>query len=347
MSGSEVTAGGGIKFHELRKDLLLGRWVVVLKDSKRPEDYHIPETKEVGGEGTVGECLLCQSNFQKEILTIPGEGNLKWRVKVIPNPKPVLRVEGELRRRGVGIYDAMNSVGANEIIIESPYHDRAPEDMGIEQVKAVMEAYRARIEDLQRDARLRYVLIYKNHGTLANAIWSHAYSSVMATPVIPKRLKEELDGAKQYYGYKERCVFCDIMHEELTKGARIVLESPHMIAFCPFAPRFPFEVWIMPRRHSCAYQEISQEELGDLARSLSEILRKFKTLFGDLPYNYVLHTAPNRIPRRNHWHTLGDDFHWHIEFMPRLQRTGGFEWGSGFYILETSPEDSAKFLREV
>lgn len=331
---------GEVTVHELRKDLLLGRWVVVLRDSKGPEYYHIPASQEDG------ECLLCQRNIsQKVILTIGEEEN--WKVKVIPSPDPILRVEGELGRRGVGIYDAMNSIGANEIIIESPFHDKRPEDLGLGQVDAVLEAYRLRIEDLQRDARLRYILIYKNHGALANAHYNHPHSCLMATPIIPKRLKEELDGAKQYYAYKERCIFCDIIHEELSRGLRIVLETPHTIAFCPFAPRFPFEVWLMPKRHTCAYHEISPEERADLARALSEILRKMKALFGDLPYNYVLHTAPNRIPRRNHWHTLGDDFHWHIEFMPRLQRTGGFEWGSGLYILQTSPEDAARYLREV
>lgn len=326
--------------HELRKDLLLGRWVVVLKSSKGPDYYFIPPFQETG------ECPVCKEYiFQKEILTL-GEGN-RWRVKVVANPDPILRVEGELGRRGVGIYDAMNSIGAHEIIIESPEHDKTPEELGLEQMRAVIEAYRLRIEDLHRDARLRYVLIYKNHGSLAGAHFNHPHSSVMATPIIPKRLKEELDGAKQYYGYKERCIFCDIMHEEISRGSRIVLETAHMIAFCPFAPRFPFEVWLMPKRHNCAFQESSKEELDDLSNIMREILRKFKALFGDLPYNYVLHTAPNRIPRRNHWHTLGDDYHWHIEFMPRLQRTGGFEWGSGFYILQTSPEDAAKFLREV
>lgn len=326
--------------NELRKDILLGRWVVVLKDSKGPEHYKIPSLQESG------PCILCnESHFQKVILTI-GEPE-KWKVKVVPSPAPVLRVEGDLGRRGVGIYDAMNSVGATEIIIESPIHDKAPEELGHEQVKAVLEAYRLRIEDLQKDARLRYVFIYKNHGSLANALYAHPHSSLMATPIIPKRLKEELDGAKQYYAYKERCIFCDIMHEELSKVVRIVFESPGFVAFCPFAPRFPFEVWIMPKRHNCAYHESSPQELDELATALREILRRLKALFGDLPYNYVLHTAPNRIPRRNHWHTLGEDFHWHIELMPRLQRTGGFEWGSGFYILQTSPEDAAKFLREV
>lgn len=252
--------------HELRKDPLLGRWVVVLKDSKGPDYYFIPPSQETG------ECLLCQEKaFQKEILRIGEPGS--WKVKVVPNPEPVLRVEGDLGRRGVGIYDAMNSIGANEIIIESPEHDKSPEELGLDHMRAVIEAYRLRIEDLYRDARLRYVLIYKNHGRLAGAQFNHLHSLVMATPIIPKRLKEELDGAKQYYGYKERCIFCDIMHEEISRGSRIVLETSRMIAFCPFAPRFPFEVWLLPKRHNCAFQESPKEDLDDLSHVMREILK--------------------------------------------------------------------------
>lgn len=329
--------------NELRKDILLGRWVAILRGSLRPEDYSTP----LDGRESDGGCVLCQGNesLQKEIISLK-EGS-QWMVRVIPNPDAILQVEGDLKRRGVGIYDAMNSVGANEMIIESPYHDRPPEDMGDEQMKRIVSVYKARLEDLERDARLRYILIYKNHGFMAGARYSHPHSLLMATPIIPKRLKEELDGAKDYYSYKERCIFCDILHEELMKGERVVMETEHFVLFCPFAPRFPFEVWLMPKRHNCAMHESTQDELNELGILLGELIRRMKRLFGDLPYNYVIHTAPNRIPRRNHWHTLGDDFHWHIEFMPRLMRTGGFEWGSGFYVIQTSPENAAKYLREV
>ncbi len=329
--------------NELRKDILLGRWVVILSNSCKPEDYSIPQDYKEPDEG----CILCPENStgMKEIFSLK-EGS-QWMVRVIPNPDQVLQVEGDLKRRGVGIYDAMNSIGANEIIIESPRHNMPPEEIGDEQMKRIVSVYRSRLEDLEKDARLRYILIYKNHGFMAGARYSHPHSLLMATPIIPKRLKEELDGAKDYYSYKERCIFCDIMHEELTKGERVIMETQHFVLFCPFAPRFPFEVWLMPKRHNCAMHESTHEELNELGILLGGLIKKMKRLFGDLPYNYVIHTAPNRIPRRDHWHTLGDDFHWHIEFMPRLLRTGGFEWGSGFYVIQTSPEDSAKYLREV
>lgn len=329
--------------HELRKDPLSGRWVAVVSDSKSPEDYRFAaeESKETS-------CVLCPGREKEtppEIVAVREGG--KWWTRVIPNFRPVLRVEGELGRKGLGMYDKMNSIGANEIIIDSPEHNKQPEDMGVEQVLRIIRLYRDRVADLEKDARLRYTLIFKNSGKGAGAVYSHPHSEVMATPIIPKLIKEELDGAKQYYAYKERCIFCDIMREEMRAGERAIFETGDFFAFSPFAPKFPFESWILPKRHGCAFQDITDIEMEDLSLMLFTVLKKMRRILGDSPYNYFIHTAPNRIPRRNHWHTLGDDFHWHIEIMPRLVMMSGFEWGSDFYVLTTSPEDAAKYLREA
>jgi len=334
--------------HELRKDLLLNRWVAVMSDSMTPADYHVPED---GAKES--ECILCSGREKEtppEITAIrdgsrPNEPG--WTARVIPSFKPILNVEGELGRRGVGLYDRMNSIGANEIIIEAPEHDKADAEMDFERMIRVVSLYKARIADLEKDLRLRYVLIYKNSGKEAGALYSHPHSQIIATPIIPRRVKEELDGAKQYYSYKERCIFCDIIREELRTGDRVIFETKKFIAFCPYAQRFSFEFCIISKRHSCSFQEISREETEDLALMLSTMLKKLRAILKDPPYNYVIHTAPNMIPRRNHWHTLGEDYHWHIEVMPRLRKTSGFEWGSDFYVITTSPEDAAKYLREA
>jgi UDPglucose--hexose-1-phosphate uridylyltransferase len=329
--------------HELRKDPLLSRWVAVMSDSKSPEDYAIhPENSEETS------CVLCPGR-EKETppeIAATREGN-KWWTRVIPNFKPVLHVEGELGRKGMGMYDKMNSIGANEIIIESPEHNKSPDEMGTEQMVRVIRIYSDRVTDLEKDERLRYIHIFKNSGKGAGAAYAHPHSEIMATPIIPKLVKEELDGAKQYYAYKERCIFCDIMREELRVGERLIFETRDFLAFSPFAPKFPFEFWILPKKHGCAFQNIGESEKEDLGTMLLTVLRKMRRVLKDSPYNYVIHTAPNRIPRRNHWHTLGDDFHWHIEIIPRLLRTSGVEWGSDFYVLTTSPEDAAQYLREA
>ena len=331
--------------HELRKDILLGRWVAVLSGSMAPSDYELPSNNQKTESG----CVLCPGREHEtppEITSIrrPGSG---WWVRALPSFRPVFQIEGDLGRRGVGIYDRMNGIGANEILVESPEHSVRPEDMGLEQMIRVINLYRDRIADLEKDSRLRYILIYKNSGKEAGAIFSHPVSNLIATPVIPKRVKDELDNAKQYYNYKERCIFCDIVREELRVGERVIIETKNFVALCPYAAKFPFEIWIIPKRHSCAFNEIVYEEIEDMGLMLMSILKRLRKTFKEPPFNYFLHTAPNMVPRKNHWHTLGEDFHWHLEIVPRLMRMTGFEWGSGFYILPTSPEDAAKYLREV
>ena len=335
--------------HELRKDPLMNRWVAVLSDSMAPGEYHLPEE-----EAKESECVLCSGREKEtplEITAIRGNGSHPndpgWLARVIPSFKPILNVEGDLGRRGVGMYDRMNSIGANEIIIETPEHNKADGDIGFEQMVRIVSLYKERIADLEKDLRLRYILIYKNSGREAGAVYSHPHSQVIATPIIPRRIKEELDGAKQYYSYKERCIFCDIIREELRYGQRVIFETKRFITFCPYAQISSFEFRIIPKRHSCAFQEINSEEMEDLALMLSAMLKKLGTILKNPSYNYIIHTAPNMIPRRNHWHTLGEDFHWHIEVMPRLKKASGFEWGSGFYVVTTSAEDAAKYLREA
>jgi UDPglucose--hexose-1-phosphate uridylyltransferase len=340
-----------IDLNELRKDPLLGRWIAVLAESRPPSEYRQDLSSETVLEKSCSLCAGRESETAREIMRLRNTSSTgashAWWTRVIPNASPVFKVEGDLGRRGEGMYDKMNSIGANEVIIESPHHDVQPEDMGLEQMSRVIQTYRDRIADLEKDSRLRYTLIYKNHGISAGSHFGHPVSHLASTPVIPKRVKEELDGSKQYFTYKERCIFCDILREELRVGNRVILETRHYAVFCPYASKFPFETWVLPKRHNCAFQDIRPDELEDLALVLSSVLKKLRMLFPDLSYNYFIHSAPNRIPRKDHWHTLGEDFHWHLEIMPRFLRTSGFEWGSGFYILPTSPEDAAKYLREV
>ena len=204
--------------------------------------------------------------------------------------------------------------------------------------------------DLERDPRFRYVLWFKNHGAIAGAgRIGHSRSQLIATPVTPLRVKEELVGARRYFEDKERCLVCDLLAQEREAKVRVVLDSTHIMVLCPFAARFPFELWIVPKRHSCDFTKAQPEEIADLAQVFKQILSRLKSVLDDPPYNYLLHTAPLRQPRGKigHWKTIEEDYHWHIELIPRLTRVAGFEWGSGFYINPTPPEESAKYLREA
>src|SRR6202161_2096262 len=193
---------------------------------------------------------------------------------------------------------------------------------------------------MKKDRRFKYILLFKNHGEAAGASLEHAHSQLIALPILPIYVAEELQGAKQYYIYKERCVFCDIIRKETDNGIRVVGENEDFLTVAPYAPRFPFETWILPKRHESSFENASSKTYEDLAKALKVLLTKADRVLGGSAYNLVIHTGPLQEPGLDH-------FHWHVEFMPKLTKTAGFEWGTGFYINPTPPEEAAKFLREV
>ena len=339
---------------ELRKDPLIGRWVIIATErAKRPVDFVASHDDPL----PQNECPFCEGkegDTPKEIFAIRpngGTGNQSgWMVRVVPSIKPVLRIEGQLNRRAKGMYDLMDGVGAHEIIVETPHHINNAADLPVEQLHAGLQAAMTRMADLERDPRFRYALWFKNYGDVAGAgRVQHSRSQLIATPVTPLRVKEELVGARRYFEDKERCLVCDLLYQEREAKTRVVIDSQHVIALCPFASRFPFEVWMVPKRHSSDFAKMRPEELGDLAAVFKQVLGRLKVTLDDPPYNALLHTAPFRQPRGKigHWKTIEEDYHWHIELIPRLTRVAGFEWGSGFYINPTPPEESAKYLREA
>jgi UDPglucose--hexose-1-phosphate uridylyltransferase len=257
---------------------------------------------------------------------------------VVPNKFPALRIEGELEPTGEGLYDRMNGVGAHEVVIETPDHRATLATLPVDAVADVLLAYRERVVDLKKDPRFEYVLVFKNHGAAAGASLEHSHSQLIATPIIPIMVSEELKGAGEYYGMKERCVWCDILRQERRDRRRLVIDAHGFAAISPFAPRFPFETWILPTRHRSAFEDSEVDELRGLATVLREFLIRLGGVLGDPPFNYMLHTAPLREPGLDH-------FHWHLEIIPKLTRVAGFEWGSGFFINAVSPEDAAAALR--
>jgi len=337
---------------ELRKDPIIGRWVIVATErAKRPKDFKIEHNniKE-------GVCPFCEGHEDMtppEILAIREGGTKKngpgWDVRVVPSITPVLRVEGNLNRRGHGMYDVMDGVGAHEILIETPDHNKEPGQMTIEHVSKIARTMAYRIADLENDMRLKYVLVFKNHGRVAGGSHiKHARSQLIATPITPKRIKEKLIGARRYFEFKERCIFCDIIKQEMDSQSRIVYDTDHFVAMSPFASRFPFETWILPKRHSCDYHKITEEEMLDFGKMIVTVFGKLAKALGDFPYNLIIHTAPFRAhKKKGYWDTIAEDFHWHLEIMPRLTQVAGFEWGSGFYINPTPPEEAAKYLRDM
>ena len=328
---------------ELRKDPIIGRWVIVNTErGKRPSAFSTVPSK---SDATL--CPFCPGNESAtppEVLayrqssTEPNRPG--WRLRVISNRYPALVIEGSTRREPHGIYDKMHGVGAHEVIIETPHHGHDLVDLSDWEARDVLWAYRERMIDLERDQRFKYILIFKNHGEAAGASLEHAHSQLIATPIIPKRVTEEIEGARKYFDFKERCIFCDIIRQEVDDNARLVKDHDAFISFEPFASRFPFETWIIPKTHQSSFLEMSDDEYLMLARCLKDTLARLKYALGNPPLNYILHTRP--ISRESH-----EYFHWHFEVIPKLTKVAGFEWGSGFYINPTAPEDAAEFLRGI
>ena len=314
--------------------------------AKRPTDFLREQNKMKGGF-----CPFCYGNENKtppEILAYrpsqnggqPQKNSPGWTVRVVPNKFPALGIEGTLNRRADGMFDRMNGIGAHEVVIETSDHNLSLATMPEKRIEDVLWAFRDRIVDLKQDKRFKYILIFKNHGEAAGASLEHAHSQLIALPIVPKQVVEEIEGAKQYYIYKERCVFCDVVRQEMEDGTRVVGENEHFITIAPYAPRFPFETWILPKRHESAFENSSSAQFEGLARSMKTLLAKANNVLDNPAYNLVIHTSPVQDPNN-------DYYHWHIEFMPKLTKTAGFEWGTGFYINPTPPEEAAKFLREA
>jgi len=264
-----------------------------------------------------------------------------WDLRVVPNKFPALQVEGSLDRQGEGLFDRMNGIGAHEVIIESPDHGKTLASMSEAEIERVLWAFRERIADLKRDIRFRYILVFKNHGAAAGATLEHSHSQLIALPIVPDFVREEIDGAKQHFSAKERCVFCDIIRQEVTAGKRVIHENADVVAIAPYAPRFPFETWLLPRTHYARFEDTPRQVYESLARMLKTVLMRMNKALESPDYNLIIHNSPFSEAQAN------DYYHWHVEVMPKLTRTAGFEWATGFYINPTSPEEAAQVLRNA
>ena len=327
---------------ELRKCPITGRWVIISTErARRPLNLRLQTEEYAPGINP----------FQpgNEYLTPPeilayrpgGAANSpNWSLRVIPNKYPALRVEGTLDKEGAGPYDKMNGVGAHEVIIETPDPNLRFSQYNEQTLQQVFRAYRDRIVDLKRDVRLKYILIFKNEGSSAGATQSHSHSQLIALPIVPKAVAEELRGAKTYSEYKERCIYCDIIKYELKDGSRLIAENPEMAAVAPYASRYPFETWILPRRHESYFETTNNEQFVFLSKIFSETMRRLEKALPRLSYNIVLHTSPLNEGEFPH-------YHWHFEITTRITQVAGFERGSGFYINPTPPEQAAGYLRKI
>ena len=323
---------------ELRKDPITQNWVI-----------------QENGDGPwprFGACPLCpgQEALAPQTIYSHWNGNGRWQVRVTPHLRPLYRIEGDAQRRAEGLYDKMRGLGAHEIVIESPNHDTSLSRLRDEEVAQVLRAYVARITDLKKDRRFKYVSVFRNQGALAGQDMEHPHSQITATPFIPRRVVYKLRSFQQYYALKERCILCDISAEETSHQVRTVDWDDQFVAFCPFASRVPYEIWILPLNHHSSFEEdvATWERQLRLAHFLKSILQRLETVCPS--YHLVLSTTPNvaaKYDRKQHWSTLAEDFHWHFEILPASEPKSKSYSMKEVYYNSVRPELAAEELRSA
>jgi UDPglucose--hexose-1-phosphate uridylyltransferase len=323
---------------ELRKDPITRSWVITGDDMPSP----VSETF----------CRFCPESPQAPhvVALRPSVDGGPWSARAVVHPNPLYRIEGEPLRRGDGLYDRMHPVGAHEVLVENPRHDRHLWLAGDAEIEQFLLLTASRIQDLKKDRRFKYITAFKNHGVMAGQEFEHPTSLITATTFVPRRVLYELRAGREYFSQKERCVFCDIMAQEEQQALRLIETRGDYIALCPYAPRVPFETWIMPRSHE-AFFERSALRSGGL-RDLSNLIRRTLLRIRSITeqFHFVLHTAPNTLHRSatlNYWRTIDDDYHWHIEILPLLaSKAKSYTFKEVYYTPVTS-ESAAARLREA
>ncbi len=341
-------------YNELRKDYLLNRWVVIATErSRRPTDFAKPKTETaqtpvcpmcVGNENMTPPAVMLYLKEKDGVNVaqdpLVGERPKNWLVRVIPNLYPAFGPPKQPRdETEILISDCFGyAVGAHEVIVESPNHDEDPADAELPQLELVINAYIDRLKALTAKPYVKYVSIFRNYGKEAGASLSHAHSQVIATPIVPDTVQEELDASKTFYEKEGKCVFCSLIEQE-SRGPRLIYEDSDFFVFTPYASTNAMEFWIVPKKHAANIVDLDAGEVAAFAKTLKLSLKALKDVVNDPPYNYGFHLALNKEAQ--------DYYHWHLEVYPKLGIWAGFELSTGIYINTVTPETAAESLRKA
>lgn len=311
----------------------------------------------------VETCPFCRGNEDRTppaIATVP-EGP-EWDIRIVPNLYPVLGDDQPQTALAFGLQQVIDGYGRHEVVIDHPSHGIAIHEMSTEHLATLFATYRDRMAELYAaDERLRYVLVFKNFGPAAGASIPHSHSQIIAMPVVPENVQNEVSYAKAHHAKVGQCIFCSLIDEALTfeatiydresgavrrkiaVGQYVVERGEHFVAIKPFASRFEWELHILPLRHEADFLNETDQRLADFARVLRRAMARLDQVIGGAQYNFFLHTAPKGPDAED----LSASYHWHLEICPRTSIPTGFELGSGLFVSTISPEDAAEQLRAV
>ena len=334
---------------EMRKNPITGEWTIIATErAKRP---HMPTTDGKnfsGGNAYDPNCFFCNGNehttppevlVYRENPDIPNTSG--WKLRVVTNKFSALNFNEELcLEEGNPLKVCCYARGTAEVIIESPHHTLNTALYSLQQLELVLRAYKERYIALSKESSIQYIAMFKNNGSQAGASIPHPHSQIIATPIIPSIIQNEIHGAEVYFKKNKRCIYCDMAENEIKDRSRIIYENDEFVSFAPYASRSPFETWIMPKFHSDSYHHLTDKQLESLSEIWKAVLYKIYMGLDNPPYNYFIHTSPVRENTKNF-------YHWHMELIPKMTIAAGFELGTGMYINIAIPEQSAEYLRNV
>lgn len=346
---------------EIRQDLISKRWVIYRNFDIPLDQRFLFRSVEWEGKTTDDSslsehhrCSYCPGNENEtplEIMAFRHRNHMandsSWWVRVIPDPDSLLGIGEGPERTAVGIFDRLSGFGHHEMVIETPVHGV---DAFFEKdftIREALFAYQHRIGRLKMDDRIKYVSFTRFQGREAGQRVAHSYGHILATPVISKRINQELNNARDHYSVKERCIFCDMLSQELEMKERIVVENEHFCVISPYASRIPFEMVLLPKKHNAFFEKEPPDRIHSLASIVNQTVGTYRKVLQNPPYVFSLHNGPNSMCRKleDYWQTLPSDFHWHCEIIPILKTVAAFEFGTGIYMNVVKPEEATAVLR--
>ncbi len=326
---------------ELRQDPTTFDWVIIARErAKRPHDFRKRHFVKRLLPAYDDDCPFCPGNENRtpEALSVYGAED-RWDIRIVPNKFAALNPEGDTRREERKLFRKTYGYGRHEVVVETPVHNTCIAHMPDEHIEMLLQAYRDRYHELKKDPDIRVIIIFKNHGESAGTSLEHPHTQIVASPIVPPFIRRRYEIATQHFDNTGRCLYCDILYAEVEARERIVMETEFFVALHPFASRYPFETWIMPKLHTSSFGKIADMEIKDLTGILKSILLKMHMSLENPDFNFIVHTAPVDDEHKTY-------YLWHIQIIPRLTLAAGFELGSGIYINTAVPEETAAFMRE-
>ena len=310
--------------------------------AKRPEDFS-KNGKGIENQNldNIEDCSFCDpdSSGQEKDVLIYKKSDGNWSLRVFPNKFPAFSQAGSLKKGGEGPYFSMDGFGYHEVIVTRDHNRHIPL-LEKEEIAEVFDAYQDRYLDLMNRRGVDYISIFHNHGKEVGASIAHPHSQLMAIPVVSPYVELELRGAEMYHRANKECVYCLMAGYESEHKKRIIFENDEFIAFCPYASRAAFEIWVMPKKHKPYFERTNVEEKNKVAEVFKKAINSIYLALNDPPYNFYLHTSP--CDGKDYPH-----YHWHLEILPHTATWAGFELQTGIEISTIQPEVAAEYLRKM